>query len=247
MDTLTAIIYPVMDIDRTGRSKAGYAIAARMKELDIAQLGLARSVGRRQPWVSQYLLAETDRAIRNMWLQNPDDLVKLLDLLEWTPLQFQEATGIDMAFFVNSLEPARLPGKRDAAIPAELIRVPFRGSASAGVAPDPDATIEIPRKLARMKTAVYVVDGESMAPTLEDGDTVLVDESANALRNNVVFAIRPGGNGVQIRRCMIMKAFDQIIFLPDNKEGEFPTYELENDDIEVLGVVYSVLGARPVI
>lgn len=226
------------------RSEAGYAIAARMRELGVSQVALARSVGRRQPWVSQYLLYETEDTIRRLWLDSQDLVEKLLKRLEWTDTQFEQATGIRMPYRKTN-EPL-VPHSRDGATRAELVPIPFRGVASAGTAPDADAIIEIPRKFARPRCAMYVVEGESMLPNFEEGDTLLVDESLTIPRNNGVFAIRIPGNGVQIRRCWILKSFDRTVFGPDNQEGQFPSYDWQDDDIEIMGQVYSKLSAAPV-
>jgi SOS-response transcriptional repressor LexA len=240
MGALPAIIPLVFEPDRTGRSKSGYAIAARMKELGLSQQAVARAVGRRQPWVGQYLLADTEKTIRHVWLQNPGHVSALLRLLQWTPSQFEDATGVDLSYMGSpqQIQP------REAAIPADVVRIPFRGVAAAGAAPDPDATIEIPSKFARSGSALYVVQGESMVPTFEDGDTLLVDETLRVTRNNGVYAIRLVGNGVQIRRCFVIGG--QVMFVPDNSGGSYPSYNLEDDDIEIMGQVYSRLSAQPI-
>jgi hypothetical protein len=243
MGALPAIIPLVFDEpDRTGRSASGYAIAARMKDLGLSQQAVARAVGRRQPWVGQYLLADTEKTIRFMWLQNPDHVWALLRLFQWTPAQFGAATGVDLSYMGGQGQPAAYP--REAAIRADVIRIPFRGVAAAGTAPDPDATIEIPSKFARSGAALYVAQGESMSPTFEDGDTLLVDETIRVTRNNGVYAIRLAGNGVQIRRAFLLAG--QVVFVPDNAGGSYPSYNQFDDDIEVLGQVYSILSAKPI-
>lgn len=227
----------------SSRDRAGIAIGRRLQDVDLTQADLVRILKKSQSWVSQVLLDQADKTLRRLYVNDPELLIRLMEALKWTPEQFAQETGVGFVVQVAEVAPgARL---RDSAVPAELVRVPFRGVASAGAAPDPDAVIEIPRKLARVGVAVYVVDGESMLPNLDDGDSVLVDESVTTLRNNAVFAIRPGGNGVQIRRCMILRSLGRTVFVPDN-EG-YPEYDLEEDDVEVLGHVYSILEARPVI
>lgn len=83
-----------------------------------------------------------------------------------------------------------------------------------------------------------------MASTFEDGATLLVDETIRVTRNNGVYAIRLAGNGVQIRRCFVVAG--QVMFVPDNADGAFPSYNQFDDDIEVLGQVYSILSAKPI-
>lgn len=220
------------------RDRAGIAIGRRLQEVDLTQADLMRILKKSQSWVSQVLLDQADKTLRRLYVNDPQLLARLLEALKWTPEEFAAATGVDFVAHV-----AR-SGPREAVVREDVVRIPFRGVAAAGTAPDPDATVEIPSKFARSGAALYVAQGESMSPTIEDGDTLLVDETLRATRHNGVYAIRLAGNGVQIRRAFLLAG--QVVFVPDNAGGSYPSYNLEDDEIEVLGQVYSILSAKPI-
>lgn len=228
----------------SSRDRAGIAIGRRLQEVGLTQADLVRILNKSQAWVSQVLLDKADRTLRRLYINDPAFLVRLIEVLQWTVEQFVEETGVD--FVMQVTQPSQQSHPREGVIPADVIRIPFRGVAAAGNAPDADATIEIPRKFARPRCAMYVVEGESMLPNFEEGDTLLVDESLTIPRNNGVFAIRIPGNGVQIRRCWMLKSLDRTVFNPDNQDGQFPSYDWQDDDIEIMGQVYSKLSAAPV-
>lgn len=222
------------------RDRAGIAIGRRLQEVNLTQADLMRILKKSQSWISQVLLDQADKTLRRLYVNDPQLLARLLEVLNWTPDEFAVSTGLDFVAHV-----AR-SGPREAVVRADVIRIPFRGvgAAAAGTARDPDATIELPSKFARSGSALYFVHGNSMASTFEDGATLLVDETIRVTRNNGVYAIRLAGNGVQIRRCFVVAG--QVMFVPDNADGAFPSYNQFDDDIEVLGQVYSILSAKPI-
>ncbi len=84
--------------------------------------------------------------------------------------------------------------------------------------------------------AVITVDGDSMEPTLRQGDSVLVDFRQNRpSRKDGIYVIRTDG-GLQVKRLQVELGRNQITVLSDN-----PAYEaqrhLSPEDIHVLGRV----------
>jgi transcriptional regulator with XRE-family HTH domain len=84
--------------------------------------------------------------------------------------------------------------------------------------------------------AVITVDGDSMEPTLRQGDSVLVDFRQNRpTRKDGIYVIRTDG-GLQVKRLQVELGRNQITVLSDN-----PAYEAQRhltaEDIQVLGRV----------
>lgn len=84
--------------------------------------------------------------------------------------------------------------------------------------------------------AVITVDGDSMEPTLRQGDTVLVDMGQRRpQQKDGIYVIRSDG-GLQVKRLQVELGRNQITVLSDN-----PAYEAQRhltpEDIQVLGRV----------
>lgn len=84
--------------------------------------------------------------------------------------------------------------------------------------------------------AVITVDGDSMEPTLRQGDSVLVDFRQNRpTRKDGIYVIRTDG-GLQVKRLQVELGRNRITVLSDN-----PAYEAQRhltpEDIQVLGRV----------
>jgi len=75
------------------------------------------------------------------------------------------------------------------------------------------------------------VEGDSMAPTLFDGDTVLIDLNRADLREGRIYAIAVG-DVVQIKRLQRL-AGDRIRVISDN--SAYHSYEVSAHDIRIIG------------
>jgi len=76
---------------------------------------------------------------------------------------------------------------------------PVRGLASAGLPVDADG-MPVLADVWRRGSLLYQVEGDSMAPTLNDGDRVYVDPTELDLREGRVYVFEIPGNGHTIKR-----------------------------------------------
>jgi len=84
--------------------------------------------------------------------------------------------------------------------------------------------------------AVIAVDGDSMEPTLRQGDTVLVDfGQKRPQRKDGIYVIRTDG-GLQVKRLQFELASASLAILSDNKAYE-PQHGVKPDDLAVVGRV----------
>lgn len=89
------------------------------------------------------------------------------------------------------------------------------------------------RSVARTTNSVILfdVEGDSMLPTLADGDTVLIDMQRTEIRSGGIFALAVGGV-VQIKRLQWV-ANNRIRVLSDNPQ--YHTYETDPNDLRIIG------------
>ncbi|MCZ8147580.1 MAG: helix-turn-helix transcriptional regulator [Roseomonas sp.] len=85
--------------------------------------------------------------------------------------------------------------------------------------------------------AVITVDGDSMEPTLRQGDNVLVDLSQNRPgRKDGIYVLRTEG-GLQVKRVAVHPITGRVTIISDNREY-YPSFtDLAPEGIAVLGRV----------
>ena len=85
--------------------------------------------------------------------------------------------------------------------------------------------------------AVLTVDGDSMEPTLRQGDNVLIDTSQNRPgRRDGIYVIRTDG-GLQVKRVAAHPITGRITIISDNRE-HYPTFaDLRPEEVAVIGRV----------
>ena len=84
--------------------------------------------------------------------------------------------------------------------------------------------------------AVIAVDGDSMEPTLRQGDTVLVDfGQKRPQRKDGIYVIRTDG-GLQVKRLQVDLASKHLVVLSDNKVYE-AQHGIRPEDLTVVGRV----------
>lgn len=83
--------------------------------------------------------------------------------------------------------------------------------------------------------SVIRVTGDSMRPTLHDGDTVLVDRSVRAVGRDAIYIIQLGAD-IQCKRCSRHPTNGLLTIASDNPA--YPTYSgIKPDGLRVLGRV----------
>ena len=86
--------------------------------------------------------------------------------------------------------------------------------------------------VAAKKAVLMMVLGDSMSPTLEDGDTVMLDTRRNKLVSGRIYAINCGDDMLQIKR--LERRGKKVRIISDNKEIYDP-YDVDPQEIIVIG------------
>lgn len=89
--------------------------------------------------------------------------------------------------------------------------------------------------------AVVRVRGDSMDPTLSDGDWVLMDRTARTLSQEGVYAIQVG-DSAWIKRLSLNFAARKIRILSDNTA--YPPQEVDEADIYIVGRIIAIVARR---
>ncbi|WP_246710155.1 XRE family transcriptional regulator [Martelella soudanensis] len=99
-------------------------------------------------------------------------------------------------------------------------------------------------KASPAKTIVMEVVGDSMSPTYQPGDRVLVDLSQNTMTSDTVYAISDGESEPQIKRLQRVpfSAPTEVIIISDNENLQDFTVEL--DRLKILGRICGVIARR---
>lgn len=79
----------------------------------------------------------------------------------------------------------------------------------------------------------FFVEGDSMAPTLNNGDLILIDQGRVQPRTGAIFAVCVGGDLLQIKRLDVIGGNVRVI--ADN--GRYPATDLPPEQVHVLGQV----------
>ncbi len=90
-------------------------------------------------------------------------------------------------------------------------------------------------RLSRIENGILiVVDSDRMEPSVNNGDTVLIDRGRNAIRSGRIFALGIN-DSIEIRR-LEMLTDKRVLVMSDNKDI-YPSYEADVADIKVIGQV----------
>lgn len=89
--------------------------------------------------------------------------------------------------------------------------------------------------------AIVRVDGDSMKPTLEDGDWVLVDRTQKKIAREGIYTIQVMDNA-WVKRISLNLREKLVRIISDNQA--IPMQELSEDDLHVVGRVVSLVARR---
>ncbi|TFU25617.1 peptidase S24 [Thermus tengchongensis] len=209
--------------------KAGLAIRRRMRELGLSQKELGARVGKSQAWVSQELLRTPEQVIRYLWARDPEAVQRLLHALQWTPEEFSRETGIQ-------LPGAEIPGS----IPVVRYRIPV---IDAGAGPPmwnegaEYITLHIPELRGKREEELFAVrvKGDSMEPTLRDGD-IVVFWTGGAPEPGRIVAVHVHWDGVIVKR---LQRYNGSWYLYSDNPDHPPVPLTEHD--RVLGVAATLV------
>lgn len=108
----------------------------------------------------------------------------------------------------------------------------------------PDDYLRNEAKVSPQKTLVMEIVGDSMQPTYQPGDRVLVDLSQNLMQSDTVYAISDGFSEPQIKRLQRVPFSNppQVIIISDNPALQSFTVEL--DRLTIIGRICAVVARR---
>lgn len=227
------------------RTAEGHVIAARMKDVGHTQQTLAKVfVPRRsQTWVSQYLLADPARQVALLIVDDPENLARLAQALQWSVEKLIEASGATS--FLRMLErPYQDASNKPNVRPLRGRLIPIVGIVNGGSKPvEVEGFIEVDSAYYRPGAVSLVVQGDSMTDprdpdgehSLREGDTVLVDPSLLEPMPGKLFVIELAGGG------MVVKMADRLPngewWLRSYNEEAHPPFQW--DEAAVKGMVYA--------
>ena len=85
------------------------------------------------------------------------------------------------------------------------------------------------------KLSVIRVDGDSMEPTLSNGDTVLVDSTQNAPRTDGIYVLQ-FDNYLYVKRLLMNPAKGKVAIISDNP-AYAPLEDIQPDELHIAGRV----------
>lgn len=91
------------------------------------------------------------------------------------------------------------------------------------------------------KLKIITVKGDSMVPTLNDDDIVMVDVSKTDLSYDGIFVIRDNGDALLVKRIGRASQAGRISIISDNK-SLYPTVERSLGEIDIIGRVIWAAG-----
>lgn len=162
--------------------------------------------------------------------------------------------GVTVEYLVNGEEPPEalefhdpssgksvrlMPGKDDFLVPVLGQRLSAGGGCPLPEDDSPTGYMPVPQSLRQYgeRIALLAVNGDSMEPTLRNGDQVVCDacgwDSGEGL-----YAIRMNGSGYVKR---IQAATGRFIIKSDNPRYDTMTEPMESDDIQIIGKVHYVI------
>jgi repressor LexA len=198
------------------------AIRKRREELGLTQEQVAELSGGS---FTQRTVSSIETGVVNPLNLRSDRLLSLLSALQWS---LEDLTKIvDVSFIpANTLQPGERVSK------LRFFIEPVRGLASAGQPVDADG-MPVLADVWRRGSLLYQVEGDSMAPTLNDGDRVYVDPTELDLREGRVYVFEIPGNGHTIKR--VRRLDDGELWLVSDNPKYRPWRPSE---MKVIGRVY---------
>jgi len=213
----------------------GARIAEARRSAGFSQKKLAEVLGVGQSTVSQWESGTTQPSV--------EMFEQLAGLLRTEPAVLAFGGGRHTVPVVRLKKPApvQLGSDEFVAVPAYDIRA-AAGSGAVNFDEQPQHFLlyrrEWPRSVSMSSIsdlAVVRVSGDSMQPTLQDGDTVLVDKSVRRVGRDGLYIIR-SGDELQVKRVAAHPQTGTLTIKSDNPA--YPTYEgIEPGAIAVLARV----------
>ena len=204
------------DADASARNGSGIILRRRMADVGMSQTDLALKIGKSQGWVSNYLFSDTQRTLRRMLIDSPDQLEHLSSVLEWSPETLLNEVGVKIPGLIVKSDAEIIRSSRT--VPAFHLTV---SGGKGGFVPS-DAKIYIDEDWDGEFDA-YILDTENMYRT-----TVIVRRQDSAQKGEMIVCETPE-QGVFIAEIVAVR--EDSYFL----KGDFEPFE--TDALTVRGVV----------
>ena len=216
---------------RRGEDPARFAVRAAVAAAGMTLKQASRALGRNDAYLQQYLYRGTPRRL-------PEPL----------RLRLAEITGADQADFLDpALRALRSPagGGEDGTVRVPLHAV--RAAAGGGSVPDEASgsrdSLAFPPALLRRITAapagglkLLSISGDSMSPTLEDGDLVMVDTQRRMPSPPGIFILDDGVGLVAKRVDAIPNSWPLALRLSSDNPA-YSNYRRQVDEVHIVGRV----------
>jgi repressor LexA len=205
-------------------------IKRRLKQLGLSQADFSKRLGKSPGWAAARFFPDVERAVRYLAYRDPETLDRMLSVLRWTPEEFARETGIHIP----------LEAPHPDLSPVARYRIPV---VDAGAGPpmwSEEAeyiVLHIPELRGKPERELFAVrvHGDSMEPTLREGD-VVVFWTQGAVEPGRIVAVHVHWDGVVIKR--LQRHGDTWYLYSDNPEHP-PVPLLEAD--KVLGVAVNLV------
>ncbi|ULR41371.1 LexA family transcriptional regulator [Thermus sp. NEB1569] len=209
--------------------EAAEVIKARLKKLGISQAEFSKRVGKSPGWAGARFLPNVENMVRYLAYKEPATLERILHVLQWTPEEFSRETGIQ-------LPGAEIPGS----IPVVRYRIPV---IDAGAGPPmwnegaEYITLHIPELRGKREEELFAVrvKGDSMEPTLRDGD-IVVFWTGGAPEPGRIVAVHVHWDGVVAKR---LQRYNGSWYLYSDNPDHPPVPLTERD--RILGVAATLV------
>jgi len=208
----------------------GVPIKRRLKQLGLSQADFSKRLGKSPGWAAARFFPDVERAVRYLAYRDPETLDRMLSVLRWTPEEFARETGIHIPLEVPHPDLS----------PVARYRIPV---VDAGAGPpmwSEEAeyiVLHIPELRGKSERELFAVrvHGDSMEPTLREGD-VVVFWTQGAVEPGRIVAVHVHWDGVVIKR--LQRHGGTWYLYSDNPEHP-PVPLLEAD--KVLGVAVNLV------
>ncbi|MEO0141174.1 MAG: S24 family peptidase [candidate division WOR-3 bacterium] len=151
-----------------------------------------------------------------------------------------DSLSVSLDWLLSGMGPMERPERSDAIFPVH--QVPVYGTVPGGPPYDPGdpgvmEVIGVPAEYSGRDVFGLVVKGDSMSPTLVDGDRVLVARDIRP-RDGLIVVVKMNQGEYTVKR--MRRQGDLLILMPDNPNFQ-PIVLAPDDEGEIVGVVVEVI------
>ena len=217
------------DADRqAGLDPSRRAVLAALTKAGLTLKQGSRALGRNDAYLQQYLYRGSPRRL-------PEDVrLRLADL---TGERTESFLDPQLRSLHGSAAPSRLP------VPLLDVSAAAGGGRIGNDTAGDDTALAFPPMLLRRITSaptsslrLITISGDSMAPTLEDGDMVMVDTGRTSPSPPGIFVLNDGVGLVAKRVDAVPNSFPQQLRLSSDNPA-YSNYQRRIDEVRILGRV----------